>query len=110
MYFCKCARTVPHGQYGVIFSWKLTFKVKIICSEYLSEHFGEKRLEKMPKGQISHSESIWTSSVGKYWKSCKIACYKSIQTTLVGKYWKSCKTTKIGHSESIQTILVGKYW
>ena len=54
----------------------------------ISEHFHGKRLEKMPKGQIGHSESI--------------------QTTLVGKYWKSCKTAKIGHSESIWTTLVGE--
>ena len=39
----------------------------------ISEHFGGKRLEKMPKGQIGHSESIWTTSVEKYWKSCKTA-------------------------------------
>ena len=41
-------------------------------------------------GKTGHSESIWTTSVGKYWKSCKMA--------------------KIGHSESIQTTSVGKYW
>ena len=29
--------------------------------------------------KIGHSESIWTTSVGKY--------------------WKSCKTAKIGHSD-----------
>ena len=73
-----------------------------------------------------------TTSVGKYWKSCKtakIGYSESIQTTLVGKYWKSCKTakighseslvrkyrksckmTEIGHSESICTTLVRKYW
>ena len=44
----------------------------------------------MPKGQIGHSESNQTTSVGKYWKSCKMA--------------------KIGHSESVWTTLVGKYW
>ena len=52
----------------------------------ISEHFGGKRLEKMPKGQIGHSESIWTTSVGK---------------------WISCKTGKIGHSKSIQTTSLG---
>ena len=31
-------------------------------------------------------------------------------TTLVGKYWKSCKTAKISHSESIQTTSLGKYY
>ena len=39
--------------------------------------------------KIGHSESIWTTSVGKYWKS-----------------WK---TAKIGHSESIWITSVGKY-
>ena len=53
----------------------------------ISEHFGAERLEKMLKGKINHSKSIWTTSVGKY--------------------WKSCKTAKIGHSESIWTTLVG---
>ena len=75
----------------------------------ISENFGGKRLEKMPKGQIGHSESIQTTLVEKYWKSCKIAKIghsKSIQTTLVGKYWKSCKMAKIGHFESIWTTLV----
>ena len=78
-----------------------------------SKHFGGKRLEKMPKGQIGHSESIWTTSVGKYWKSCKTANIghsKSIQNTSVGKCWKSCKMAKTGYSKSIQTTLVGKYW
>ena len=37
--------------------------------------------------KIAHSESIWTTSVGKYWKSCKMA--------------------KIGHSELFWTTLVG---
>ena len=58
-------------------------------------------------GKISCSESIWTTLVGKYWKSCKTAKIghsKSIQTTFVGKYWKSCKMAKIGHSESILTL------
>ena len=32
----------------------------------------------------------------------KIDHSESIQTTSVGKYWKSCKNAKIGHSESIQ--------
>ena len=41
-------------------------------------------------GKTGHSESIWI--------------------TLVGKYWKSWKTAKIGHSESIWTTSVGKYW
>ena len=40
----------------------------------------------------------------------KIGHSESIQTTSVGKYWKMWKTAKIGHSESIQTTLVGKYW
>ena len=48
-----------------------------------------KLLEKLQMAKTCHSESIWT--------------------TLVGKYWKSCKTAKIGHSESIWTISVGKY-
>ena len=39
--------------------------------------------------KIAHSELFWTTSVGKFWKSCKIA--------------------KIGHSELIQTTSVGKY-
>ena len=39
--------------------------------------------------EIGHSESIWTS---------------------VGKYWKSCKMAKIGHSELFWTTSVGKYW
>ena len=30
---------------------------------------------------------------------------ESISTTSVGKYWKSCKMAKIGHSESIWTTL-----
>ena len=34
----------------------------------------------------------------------KISCSESIWTTLVGKYWKSCKMAKIGHSESILTL------
>ena len=41
--------------------------------------------------KISHSESIWTISVEKYWKSykmAKIGHYELIPTTLVGKYWK----------------------
>ena len=66
------------------------------------EHFGGKRLEKMPKVQIGHSKSICTTSVGKYWKSCKTAKFghsESVWTTLVGKYWKSCKTAKIGYSK-----------
>ena len=57
--------------------------------------------------KIDHSKSIWTTSVGKYWKSwrtAKIGHSESIQTTSVGKYWKSCKMAKIDHSESIQTI------
>ena len=71
MYFCKCARTVPHGPYGAIFPWKLTFKVKIICSEYFCGNFKQfqstlvGRLEKMPKGQIDHSESIWNKILEK---------------------------------------------
>ena len=40
----------------------------------------------------------------------KIGHSQSIRTTLVRKYWKSCKTVKIGHSKSIWTTLVGKYW
>ena len=39
--------------------------------------------------KIGHSESIWTTSVGTY--------------------WKSCKTAKIGHSESIWITSVGKH-
>ena len=37
--------------------------------------------------KIGHSESIWTTPVGKYWKSCKMA--------------------KIGHSELFWTTSVG---
>ena len=33
---------------------------------------------------------------------------ESIQTTSVGKYWKSCKMAKIAHSELFWTTLVGK--
>ena len=40
----------------------------------------------------------------------KIGHSKSIWTTLIGKYWKSCKTAKIGHSKLIQNTSVGKYW
>ena len=40
--------------------------------------------------KIGHSESIWTTSVGKYWKGGKMA--------------------KIGHSELFWTTSVGKYW
>ena len=35
----------------------------------ISEHFG---LVKMPKGQIGHSESIWTTLVRKYLKVAKL--------------------------------------
>ena len=59
-------------------------------------------------GKTGHSESIWITLVGKYWKSCKmakIAHSELFWTTLVRKYWKSWKTAKIGHSES-----GGKYW
>ena len=38
-------------------------------------------------GKTGHSESIWI--------------------TLVGKYWKSCKMAKIAHSELFWTTLVG---
>ena len=51
--------------------------------------------------KIGHSKSIWTTLVGKYWKSykmSKIGHSESIWTTSVGKYWK---TAKLGHSESI---------
>ena len=68
----------------------------------ISEDFSWKKLEKMPKGQIGHSESIWTTLIGKYWKNCKTAKIghsESIWTTLAGKYWKSCKTAKISCSE-----------
>ena len=41
-------------------------------------------------GKTGHSESIWI--------------------TLVGKYWKSCKMAKIAHSELFWTTSVGKYW
>ena len=51
--------------------------------------------------KIGHSESIWMTSVGKYWKSCKIGHSELFWTTSVGKYWKSCKMCKIGHSQSI---------
>ena len=40
----------------------------------------------------------------------KISCSEFIWSTLVGKYWKSCKMAKIGPSKSIQKTLVGKYW
>ena len=43
--------------------------------------------------KIDHSESIQTTSVGKYWKSCKMA--KIAHSKL---FW----TTLVGHSESIQ--------
>ena len=52
------------------------------------------------------------ASVGKYWKSYKMAKIghsESIWTTSVGKYWKSCKMSKIGHSESIWITSIGKY-
>ena len=68
----------------------------------ISEHFGGKRLEKMPKVQFGHSKLICTTSVGKYCKSCKTAKFghsESIWTTLVGKYCKSCKTAQIGYSK-----------
>ena len=52
------------------------------------DHFGWKRWEKIQNGQIWHSESFWT--------------------TLVGKDWKKYKLAKIGHSESLWTNLVGK--
>ena len=61
--------------------------------------------------KIDHSESIQTTSVGKYWKSwktAKIGHSEPIWITSVGKYWKSCKMSKIGHSESILTTSVGK--
>ena len=95
--------------------WRENYMFWILLWQFqtISECLCGKRLEKMPKGQTGHSESIWTTSVGKYWKSCKtakIGYSKSIQNTSVGKYLKSCKTVKIGHSESIWTTLVGKYW
>ena len=48
--------------------------------------------------KISHSESVQTTSVGKYFKSsktAKIGHSESIWTTLEGKYWKSCKQSKL---------------
>ena len=50
--------------------------------------------------KISHSESVQTTSVGKYFKSsktAKIGHSESIWTTLIGKYWKSCKTVNSDH-------------
>ena len=54
--------------------------------------FGPLQLEnigKLETAKIGHSESIWITSVGKYWKSCKMS--------------------KIGHPESIWITSIGKY-
>ena len=51
-------------------------------------------------GKTGHSESIWITLVGKYWKSCKmakIAHSDLFWTTSVGKYWKSCKMANLDH-------------
>ena len=48
--------------------------------------------------KIGHFKSIWTTLVGKYCKSSKIAKIdhsKLFWTTLVGKYCKSSKTPKL---------------
>ena len=35
------------------------------------DHFGRKMLKKLQTAKIGHSDSIQTTLVGKYWKSCK---------------------------------------
>ena len=85
-------------------------------------------------GEIGHSKSFCTISVGKDWKSCKqvklaiwshsaphwwekigkvvkqakIGCSESFFATPVRKDWKSCKMGEIGHSEPFCTPSVGK--
>ena len=50
--------------------------------------------------KIGHSKLFWTTLVGKYWKSCKMA--KSGQLENIGKL------AKIAHSELFWTTLLGK--
>ena len=49
--------------------------------------------------KIRHSESFWTTLVGKDWKKCemiKIEHSESFWTTLVGKDGKRCRKSKSG--------------
>ena len=65
----------------------------------------------MPKGQIGHSESIWTTSVvkntGKVAKQPKLAIPNQFRTHLK-EILENLQIAKIGHSKSIQTTSVGK--
>ena len=75
---------------------KAAKRVKLV----ILHHIGGKRCK---MGEIGHSKSLYTTSVGKDWKHCetgKIGHSESFSTASVGKDWKSGETGKIGHSES----------
>ena len=58
--------------------------------------------------KIGHSQSFWTTLLGKDGKKCemiKIGHRESIWKILVGKDREKCKMTKIGHSESFGITL-----
>ena len=55
---------------------------------------------------LNQFRPLQQGNTGKVQKQPKLA----IPNPSVGKYWKSYKIAKIGHSESIWTTLIGKCW
>ena len=75
----------------------------MVIPDHFKPLYWEKNAEKNGKIKIGHSQSFWTTLVGKDWKKCKIIKIehsKSFWTTLVGKDWEKCAITKIEHSKS----------